>query len=74
MFYTLYLLWQPQKMLLTCAGRGEEYVETFKIIQFLCFLSVSVFDDDPKKKLGDFDHNWTTKSVNIFEAFEDPGT
>jgi hypothetical protein len=30
-------------------GRGEEYVETIKIIQFPWFLGVSVFDDDPKK-------------------------
>ena len=30
-------------------GRGEEYVETFKIIQFPLFLDVSFFDDDPQK-------------------------
>ena len=30
-------------------GRGEEYVETFKMLQFPWFLGVSVLDDDPSK-------------------------
>ena len=57
----LYTDKQPQKMLITFAGRGREYVETLRVKANFVFL-ITI-----PKKLGDFEHDWeTTERVKIF--------